>query len=145
MVANKNVSQACHYRAEKSSTYTNTTPLLNTGVLGLGVLQNTSELGDEAGGAILGNKCADSLLLVLGVRGEQLKGQGLALEGVGHEDGVLVVVVGGGQDVAALDGLVEEAKDVHDDENGLGSILGRASHVRLLAVNGLVGTLLLVA
>lgn len=55
------------------------------------------------------------------------------------------MVVGGGQDVAALDGLVEEAEDVHDDQDALADLLGGARHVRLLAVDGLVDALLLVA
>lgn len=130
---------------KKSRTYTNNTPLLNVRVLGLGVLQDTSDLGHEARRAVLAEERTNLLLLVLVVRGEQLDGQGLAVEGVGHEDSVLLVVVGSGQDVTALDGLVEEAKDVHDNEDALAGVLGRARHVRLLAVNGLVVPLLLVA
>ena len=53
-----------------------------------------------------------------------LNGAGLAVEPVGHEDLVLVVVVAGGEDVGALDGLVEEAEDVEDDDDGLGGVLG---------------------
>lgn len=102
-------------------------------------------LGDEAWGAVLGEEVAKLLLLLLVVGREQLDGQGRAVEGVGHEDGVLVVVVGGGQDVAALDGLVEEAKDVHDDEDAPSGVRGGARHVRLAAVEGLEVALLGVA
>lgn len=130
---------------ERQRTYTNNAPFLDVGVLSLSVLQNPSNLGREARRAVLAEESADLLLLVLVVRGEELDGQGFAVEGVGHEDGVLLVVVGSGQNVAALDGLVEEAENVHNDQNALAGLLGRPRHVRLLAVNGLVVALLLVA
>ena len=47
----------------------------------------------------------------------------LALEPVGDEDTVLLGVAGG-QDVGALDGLVEVAEDVVDQNDALGGILG---------------------
>jgi len=59
------------------------------------------------------------LLLLVRVRRERAKRQGLAEEEVGHEDAVLVVlIVGVGEDVGALQGLRREAEDVVDDENG---------------------------
>lgn len=46
--------------------------------------------------------------------------EGVALEEVRHEDLVLVVLVGVGEDVGALEGLRAEAEDVVDDEDGRG-------------------------
>lgn len=102
-------------------------------------------LGDEARRAVLAKEGADLLLLVLIVGREQADVQWRAVEGVRHEDGILVVVVGRGQDVATLDGLVKETEDVHDDEDALGCLLGGAGHIRLAAIEGLVVALLLVA
>lgn len=102
-------------------------------------------LGHEARGAVLAEEGANLLLLLFGLGREQADVQWRAVEGVGHEDGVLVVVVGRGQDVAALHGLVKEAEDVHDDKDGLGGLLGGPGHVRLAAVEGLEVALLLVA
>jgi hypothetical protein len=65
---------------------------------------------------------------------------GLALEKVGHEDLVLVLIVAGCEDIGTLEGLVLEAKDVVDDKEGLLSIL-RTSGVGLHAVNGRVSAL----
>lgn len=102
-------------------------------------------LGHEARGAVLAKEGADLLLLVLVVGREQADVQWRAVEGVGHKDGILVVVVGRGQYVATLDGLVKEAEDVHDDKDALGCLLGGAGHVRLAAIEGLEVALLLVA
>lgn len=102
-------------------------------------------LGHEAGRAVLAEEGADLLLLVVVVGREQADVQRRAVKGVGHEDGVLVVVVCRGQDVTALHGLVKEAKNVHDDKDGLGGLLGGACHVRLAAIKGLKVALLLVA
>lgn len=102
-------------------------------------------LGHEARRAVLAKEGADLLLLVVVVGREQANIQWRAVEGVGHKDGILVVIIGRGQDVAALDGLVKEAEDVHDDENSLGGLLGGAGHVRLAAIEGLEVALLLVA
>jgi hypothetical protein len=48
----------------------------------------------------------------------------LALEPVGHEYLVLLVVVAKGEDVGTLHGLVKVAKDVINDDNGLGGVGG---------------------
>ena len=48
--------------------------------------------------------------------------QGLAEKEIRHEDLVLVGGVGVGEDIGALDGLVAEAEDVIDDEDGGGSV-----------------------
>lgn len=53
-----------------------------------------------------------------------LNGTGLALEPVGHVDFALLLRVAVGEDVDALDSLVKVAKDVEDDDNGLGGIRG---------------------
>lgn len=47
-----------------------------------------------------------------------------AFEEIGHEYLVFVAVVGGGEDVGALDGLGEVAEDVVDVEEGFGGIGG---------------------
>ncbi|KUI57634.1 hypothetical protein VP1G_10946 [Cytospora mali] len=91
-------------------------------------LDSAEGLGHVGRRAVLAEEGADLLLLVLVVGREQVDGERLAVEGVGHEDGVLVLVVGRGEDVGALHGLVEEAKDVHDDEDALGRFLDRARH-----------------
>jgi hypothetical protein len=44
---------------------------------------------------------------------------GFAFEEVGHEDLVGVVFVRVGEDIGALEGLIEEAEDVVDDEDAL--------------------------
>lgn len=53
-----------------------------------------------------------------------LNGAGLALEPVGHEHLILLMFVAEGEDVGTLDGLVKVAKDVIDNDNGLGSVGG---------------------
>lgn len=102
-------------------------------------------LGHEARRAILAEEGANLLLLLVVVGREQADVQRGPVEGVRHEDGVLVVVVCRRQDVAALHGLVKEAEDVHDNEDALGCLLGGARHVCLAAIEGLVVALLLVA
>jgi hypothetical protein len=67
----------------------------------------------------------------------------LALEEIGHEDAVFLRG-GGGEDVGALKGLGEEAKNVVDDEDGLSRRFG-ARDVCLQAIDGLVFALGLVA
>lgn len=49
---------------------------------------------------------------------------GLAVEQIRHKHPILGVLVAGGQDVGALDGLVEVAEDVVDDDNALAGIRG---------------------
>lgn len=48
----------------------------------------------------------------------------LAPEPVGHEHLILVVIIAIGQDIGSLDSLVKVAKDVVDDDDGLGSVGG---------------------
>lgn len=129
----------------EASTYTDNAPLLDVRILGRRSLDDTEGLGDKARRAILAEEGADLLLLVLVVGREQLNGQGRAVEGIRDEYGVLVVVVGGGQDVGALQGLVEEAEDVHDHEDALGGRVGGPGDVRLAVVDGGVVALLLIA
>ena len=47
---------------------------------------------------------------------------------VRHEHPVLLVVVAGGEDIGALDRLVEEAEDVKDEDNSLVGI-GRTGDI----------------
>lgn len=63
---------------------------------------------------------AHPLLFLLGIGREDAEREGFALEEVWHEDLVLVVLVGVGEDVGALEGLGTEAEDVIDDEDGRG-------------------------
>ena len=51
-------------------------------------------------------------------------GQGFAEEEIRHEYLILVGGVGVGEDVGALEGLVAEAEDVVDDEDGGGGVGG---------------------
>ena len=48
----------------------------------------------------------------------------LAIEEVGDEHFVVLMVVGDGQDVGALERLVLVAKDVVDVDDALGSVIG---------------------
>lgn len=135
----------CSTKSRVRYTHPEYSPLLDVRVFLLDGLDSGMGLGHEARRAVLAEEGADLLLLLLVVGREQADGQWRAVEGVGHEDGVLVVVVGRGQDVAALHGLVKEAEDVHDDEDGLGGLLGGPGHVCLAAIEGLEIALLLVA
>lgn len=83
-----------------------------TGGLLVGLGDDVGDLGEGLGRSGLGREELTQLLLVL-VGGGRVPGDvgRLALEEVGHEDAVLLLV-GGGQDVSTLDGLVEEAEDV---------------------------------
>lgn len=56
-----------------------------------------------------------------------LNGARVSLEPVGDEDLVLLFVAEG-EDIGTLNGLVEVAENVVDDDNGLGCV-GRAGHV----------------
>ena len=69
---------------------------------------------------------------------------GLALEKVGHEDLVLVLLIAGCEDISSLDGLVLEPKDVVDDEESLLCVAG-ACNVGLHAINGCVRALGVIA
>lgn len=78
----------------------------------VGLTHDIGDAGESVGGAGLGlEEVAELLLVVVGLRGEPRDVGGLALEEVGHKDAVFLLV-GGGQDVGALDGLIEEAEDV---------------------------------
>lgn len=65
-----------------------------------------------------GKEIAQLLLLLFIVRGKDGLRQGFAVEEVGHEDLMLLVLIGIGEDVGALKGLGLEAEDVVDDEDG---------------------------
>ena len=79
-------------------------------LVGLG--HNIGDLGEGVGGGGLGlEEIAELLLVVVGLRREPGDIGGLALEEVGDEDTVLLLV-GVGQDVGSLDGLGEETEDV---------------------------------
>lgn len=127
------------------NTYTDNTPLLDIRVLGRRSLDKAQRLGHKAGRTVLAEKCANLLLLLLIVRREQVNGQRLAVKRIWHENGIFLVVVGGGQDISALDGLVKETKDIHDDEDALGRRVDGSGHIGLAVVNRGVIALLLVA
>lgn len=78
------------------------------------------------------------------VRGVVVDVNRLALEEVGHEDLVLVLLVAGCKDISTLNGLVLESENVVDDEDGL-LCIARASGVRLHAIDGCVGALCIIA
>ena len=67
-----------------------------------------------------GEEIAQLLLLLFVVGREDARMDGFAVEEIGHEDLVLVVLVGVGEDIGALEGLGTEAEDVIDDEDGGG-------------------------
>lgn len=69
-------------------------------------------------------------------------GAWLSLEPVRHVDSVLLLVAVG-ENVCALDGLVEVSEDIVDDDDGL-SRVGGARHVGLVAADLFVGALGLV-
>lgn len=68
----------------------------------------------------------------------------LALEEVGHEDLVLVLLVTGCKDIGTLESLVLEAENVVDDEDGL-LCIARTSGIGLHAIDGCVSALCIVA
>lgn len=134
------------------TTNANDGPGRNRGVLRLDCLGVGGDLSGNAGSRVLLEKCAEALLLLVGVRrvpcnlglddghhshlnigvdllgNAPLNGAGLALEKVRDEHLVLGVVVAGRQDVRTLDSLIEVAEDVVDNDNSLGR-LGRASYI----------------
>lgn len=78
----------------------------------VGLRHDVGDLGEGVGGSSLGlEEVAELLLVLVGLRREPGDVGGLALEEVGHEDTVLLLV-GGGQDIGALDGLGEETEDI---------------------------------
>jgi len=78
----------------------------------VGFGHDIGDLGEGVRGSGLGlEEVAELLLVVVGLRGEPGDVGGLALEEVGHEDTVLLLV-GVGQDVGSLDGLGEETEDI---------------------------------
>ena len=94
-------------------------PLLDPGRLLLNLLQQTRHLlrrVGRAGGPR--EELAQPLLLRVSVGRDDVVGQVVAEEEVGHEDAVGPARVGGGEDVGALDRLRAEAEDVVDDEEG---------------------------
>ena len=125
-------------------TYTDETPRLDVGVLGVQGLDESRKLLGDTRRRVLAEEGTQVLLLLVGVGRVPLNGARLALEPVGHEYLVLGVVVAGGQNVGALDGLVEVAEDVVDDHNTLGGIIG-AGDIGLQAIVLAVGTLGVVA
>lgn len=111
--------------------------------MGLDTIHIVGHIAGNLGRRELAKELAQSLLLLWGIRRVAGRGQvsrsfsecncsgdllfnraRLALEPVGHEHLVLVVVIAIGQDVGSLDGLVKVAKDVEDDDDGLGSVGG---------------------
>lgn len=112
-------------------------------MLGAQGLDKGRELLGDTLGRVLAEEGAQVLLLLVVVGRVPLNGAGLALEPVGHEHLVFGVVTGG-QDVCALDGLVEVAEDVVDDDDALGGIIG-AGDIGLQTIVLAVGTLGLVA
>lgn len=111
----------------------------------VGFRNHAGDPGERVRGSTLVLEEVTKLLLVLiGLRREPGDIGGLTLEEVGDEDTVLLLI-GRGQDVGTLNGLVEETEDVYgiflsrrsrdwanpgkgiptvDDEDGLGGILG---------------------
>lgn len=78
----------------------------------VGLTHDIGDAGEGVRGSSLGlEEVAELLLVVVGLRREPGDVGGLALEEVRHENAVFLLV-GGGQDVGTLDGLVEEAEDV---------------------------------
>ena len=120
-------------------TYTEETPRLNVGVLSTKGLDKSRELLSNTGRGVLAKEGAQVLLLLVRVGRVPLDGARLALEPVGHEHLVLGLVAGG-QDVGALDSLVEVAEDVVDDHDALGGIIG-AGDIGLQAIVLAIGTL----
>lgn len=94
-------------------------PLLNLGVLGLDALEVVWDARDRLGGCALGaEEGAELGLVVVILRREPGDVGGFAVEEVWDED-----AVGGrrflrGENVGALEGLGEVAKDVVDEEDG---------------------------
>jgi hypothetical protein len=79
-----------------------------------------------------------------GVRRVVANVDGLALEEVGHEDLVLVLLVTGSQNIGTLDSLVLETEDVVDDQESLLRIAG-ASDIGLHAIDSGISTLGIIA
>lgn len=98
--------------------YAEDSPRLNRRVLVLRSLHEARNQRRDARGRVLAKELAQLLLLVVvGGRVPLVRG-GLALEPVGDQHAVLLLA-GLGEDIGALDGLGEEAEDVHDDEDAL--------------------------
>lgn len=108
-------------------------------MLGAQGLDEGGELLGNAGRRVLAKEGAQVLLLLVVVGRVPLNGARLAFEPIGHEHLVLGVVVAGGQDVGTLNGLVEVAKDVVDDDDALGRLI-RAGDIGLQAIVLAIGT-----
>ena len=88
----------------------------------VGLLDVAGDLGEGVWrGGLSGEELAELLAVLFG--GRRVPGDvgGAALEEVGHEDTVFLLV-GGSENVTSLDGLVEETEDVVDDHDGLGGV-----------------------
>lgn len=102
-------------------------------MLGAQGLDKARELLGNARRRVLAEEGTEVLLLLVCVGRVPLNGAGLALEPVGNEHLVLCVFVALGQDVSALDGLVEVAEDVVDDDDALRRLIG-AGDIGLQAI-----------
>lgn len=84
----------------------------------VGFLDDVGDLGEGLGrGGLVLEEVAELLLVVIGGWGVPGDVGGATLEEVGNEDTVFLVV-GSGEDIGALDGLVEESKDVYGVDGG---------------------------
>lgn len=111
-------------------TYANDAPRGDGGLGSLSSLEIVRNGSRSSMGVVLtlAEPSAQLLLLLFRVGREVLGGAVFAFQKVWDEDAVLVLLLTGGQDVGALDGLVREAKDVIDDDDALGSI-GRTANI----------------
>lgn len=128
----------------RGSTYTEDSKAVDLGRRRLDRIRIQRERVRNALGRVIAEKRRQVALLgVVGRRVPVNLGR-VALEPVGHVDAVLVLVVAVGEEIGALDSLVEVAKDVVDDNDGVLGVL-RARDVRLVVANGLVVALGLVS
>jgi len=92
-------------------------PLLNSLLLAQ-LLDDLLYAREGLGGCgLVLEESAELLLVLIGLGRIPADVRRLALEEIGHEDLVLAVLVGGSEDVGALDGLGEKAEDVVDDQD----------------------------
>jgi len=104
-------------------------PLLNLWVLVADSLDNAGNLANRRRRSALGlEEATKRLLLLRGVWRHPGEISGLAIKEIGHEDEVLVLLVRVGENIGALESLIEVAKDIEDEQDGLGRC-GRASHI----------------
>ena len=122
-------------------TYTKDGPLFDRGVLRLDGLDELGQLVRHALGRVVAEPLANVLLLLFRVRRipvfglvvrtlahkdtrvyssfSPLNRHRLAVEKVGHEDPVFLIVVASREDVGTLNSLVKVAKDIKHDQDGL--------------------------